>query len=185
MQNIAPVDPGQAGPAADIVNAVKAKLGRVPNIFATMARAPAVLEGFLAFNGALDAGELSPALREQIALAVAGANRCDYCASAHTAVARGAGVDRIEAALNLDAVATDPRIDAILKFARAVVTLRGRLPEASSDLNALRNAGVSDAEIVEILAHVGLNLFTNYFNHVVETEIDFPIVSASGDRSAA
>jgi uncharacterized peroxidase-related enzyme len=185
MPNINPVDADRAGPAADIVEAVKAKVGRVPNIFATMARSPAVLEGFLAFNGALDSGLLSPALREQIALAVAGANGCNYCASAHTAVARGAGVDRVEAALNLDGTATEPRTDAVLKFAGAVVASRGRLAESAGTLNKLRNAGVSDPEIVEILAHIGLNLFTNYFNHVVETEIDFPLVAADRGRSAA
>lgn len=185
MPNISPVDPDRPGPAADIVDTVKAKVGRVPNIFATMARSPAVLEGFLAFNGALDGGLLSPALREQIALTVAGANGCNYCASAHTAVARGAGVDRIEAALNLNGTATEPRTAAILGFAQAVVAARGRLPESASTLNELRNAGVSDPEIVEILAHIGLNLFTNYFNHVVETEIDFPLVTADRGQSAA
>lgn len=178
MPNIAPVDPARPGPAANIVNAVKAKVGRVPNIFATMARSPAVLEGYLAFTGALDAGFLNPGQREQIALAVAGANECDYCASAHTFVAQGVGVDKAEAALNLRGSATDPKTDAILKFARAVVRSRGQLPESASTLNEMRNAGVSDGEIVEILAHIGLNLFTNYFNHVVDTDIDFPRVTA-------
>lgn len=177
MPNIAPVDPARPGPAATIINSVNARVGRVPNIFATMARSPAVLEGFLAFTGALDAGFLSPGQREQIALAVAGANQCDYCASAHTFVAQGAGVHKSEAALNLLGSATDPKTDAILKFVRAVVSSRGQLPESARTLNELSNAGVSDGEIVEVLAHISLNLFTNYFNHVVKTEIDFPLVT--------
>lgn len=185
MPNIFPVDPECPGPAADIVQAVHARMKRIPNIFATMARSPAVLEGFLAFTGALDDGLLSPALREQIALAVAGANACDYCASAHTAVARSAGVDRSEAAENLKGEAADSRTDAVLKFARTVVMARGRLRDNTRSLNQLRNAGVSDPEIVEILAHIGLNLFTNYFNHVVDTEIDFPLVTANSAQSAA
>lgn len=183
MPNITPVDPAHPGPAADIVQAVRASLNRVPNIFATMARSPAVLEGFLAFNGALGDGLLSPALREQIALAVAGANECNYCASAHTAVARSAGVDQSEAARNLKGEATDGRTDAVLKFARAVIMARGRLPGNANSLSELRHAGVTDPEIVEILAHIGLNLFTNYFNHVVDTEIDFPLVTANGAHS--
>jgi AhpD family alkylhydroperoxidase len=147
MPNISPVDPARPGPAADIVQAVRARMNGIPNIFATMARSPAVLEGFLAFTGALDGGLLPPALREQIALAVAGSNECDYCASAHTFVARGAGVDRTEAALNLKGSATDPRTNAVLTFARAVVSSRARLPENASSLNELRNSGVSDPEI--------------------------------------
>jgi AhpD family alkylhydroperoxidase len=144
-----------------------------------MARSPATLEGFLAFSGALGTGVLSAGLREQIALAVAGENKCDYCASAHTLMAKGAGIGAAEAALNLAGEASDPKVAAILKFARTVVRSRGRFPENASSLNALRNEGVSDGEIVEILAHVGLNLFTNYFNHVANTEIDFPVVTAA------
>ena len=178
MPNISPVDPARPGSAAAIISKVKAKLGGVPNIFATMAQSPAVLEGYLAFNGALNAGFLSASLREQIALTVAGENKCDYCASAHTVLAKGTGISASEARLNLAAEATDPRIATILRFARTVVRSRGRFPESASSLNELRNVGVSDGEIVEILAHIGLNLFTNYFNHVADTEIDFPYVTA-------
>jgi uncharacterized peroxidase-related enzyme len=185
MPNIYPVDPARPGAAAAIISKVKAKLGGVPNIFATMAQSPAVLEGYLAFNGALNAGVLSASLREQIALAVAGENKCDYCASAHTVLAKGTGINASEAKLNLGGDATDPRVAAILKFARAVVRSRGRFPENARSLNALRNEGVSDGEIVEILAHVGLNLFTNYFNHVADTEIDFPYVTADVKKNVA
>jgi AhpD family alkylhydroperoxidase len=128
---------------------------------------------------------LNAALREQIALAVAGENHCNYCASAHTFLAKRAGVDAAEAALNLDGEASDPRTDAILRFARTVVRSRAGWLESRNALNELRELGVSDAEIVEVLAHIGLNLFTNYFNHVVDTEIDFPRVIVDATRSAA
>ena len=185
MPIISPINLDQPGPATEIVNSVKAKLGAVPNIFATMAHSPAVLEGFLAFNGALSTGLLTAGVREQIALAVAGENECDYCASAHSFVAKASGIDAVEAALNLAGSATDPRVAAIIRFARDVVRSRGLLEEPASSLNELRNAGLTDAEIVETLAHVGLNLFTNYFNHVADTEIDFPFVAAATSKSAA
>ena len=185
MPNISPINLDQPGPATDIVNTVKAKLGAVPNIFATMAQSPAVLEGFLAFNGALSSGRLNAGVREQIALAVAGENECDYCASAHSFVAKSSGIDAAEAALNLAGSATDPKVAAIIGFARDVVRSRGLLEDPASSLNELRNAGLTDAEIVETLAHVGLNLFTNYFNHVANTEIDFPFVTAVAKKSAA
>ena len=185
IPNISPINLDQPGPATEIVNSVKAKLGAVPNIFAPMAHSPAVLEGFLAFNGALSTGLLTAGVREQIALAVAGENECDYCASAHSFVAKASGIDAVEAALNLAGSATDPRVAAIIRFARDVVRSRGLLEEPASSLNELRNAGLTDAEIVETLAHVGLNLFTNYFNHVANTEIDFPFVTAVAKNSAA
>jgi AhpD family alkylhydroperoxidase len=185
MPNISPVNPALPGAAATVLNGVKAKLGGVPNIFATMAHSPAALEGFLAFGGALSTGILSAGLSEQIALAVAGENNCDYCASAHTLMAKGAGIGAAEASLNLAGKASDPKVSAILKFARTVVQSRGRDPANASSLNELRTQGVSDGEIVEILAHVGLNLFTNYFNHVADTEIDFPFVTAAAKQSVA
>jgi alkylhydroperoxidase family enzyme len=100
-------------------------------------------------------------------------------------LAKGTGISASEAKLNLAGDATDPRVAAILKFARAVVRSRGRFPENASSLNTLRSEGVSDGEIVEILAHVGLNLFTNYFNHVADTEVDFPLVNADVRKNAA
>lgn len=185
MPNINPINLDQPGPATDIVNTVKAKLGAVPNIFATMAQSPAALEGFLAFNGALGSGVLTAGVREQIALAVAGENACDYCASAHSVMAKAAGIDSAETTLNLAGIATDPKVAVIIRFARDVVRTRGLLANPARSLNELRDAGLSDAEIVETLAHVGLNLFTNYFNHVANTEIDFPFVTAVAKKSAA
>ncbi len=185
MPNISAIDLDRPGAANDVVSAVKAKMGSVPNIYATMAQSPAVLEGFFAFKGALGSGVLTAGVREQIALAVAGESACDYCASAHSFVAKAAGIDLAETTLNLAGVATDPRVAAIIGFARDVVRSRGLLADPAKSLNVLRNAGVTDAEIVETLAHVGLNLFTNYFNHVVNTEIDFPFVTAAAKTSVA
>lgn len=183
MTQIQPLHPDHAGDAAEVLGAVRASLGRVPNIFATMAHSPAVLQGYLAFSGALGEGRLSAALREQIALAVAGENACDYCASAHTALARGAGVSAEEAARNLRGEASDARVAAILSFTRAVVRERGHV--SGAELDTLRAAGVDDGELVEIIANIAANLFTNYFNHVAGTEIDFPMVNTVRGRQAA
>lgn len=176
MPRINPIDLEQPGPAEEIIKSVKLQLGAVPNIFATFAQSPAVLQGFLAFNGALSQGELSAAVREQIALAVAGSNECDYCASAHTALAKSAGVSDEEAARNLGGDASDPKVAAILKFVRLVVANRGFVQD--NDVQDLRFAGVNEAELVEIIANIGANIFTNYFNHIAQTDIDFPRVDS-------
>ena len=184
MPNITPVDTNQPGDAAVVIDAVKSKLGSVPNIMASMAQSPAVLEAYLAFGSALDTARLSASVREQIALTVAGVNECDYCASAHTFIAKNLGIDAFEAGKNLAGRATDPKTDAILSFTIDVVRERASFPDTAGRLNQLRNAGVSDAEIVEIIATIAINIFTNYFNHIVDTDVDFPFVDTKFERPA-
>lgn len=155
---------------------VKQKLGSVPNIFRTFAHSPAVLNFYLAQSEALAQGELDPQLREQIAVAVAGVNQCDYCASAHTLIGKGTGLSEVELAANLRGRASDSQRQTALNFARQIVEQRGVVSDQA--LAAVRGAGFSEAEIVEIIAHVGMNLFTNYFNHIADTEVDFPRVDS-------
>ncbi|GAB4231742.1 MAG: carboxymuconolactone decarboxylase family protein [Methyloligellaceae bacterium] len=183
MPRIAPLDPARAtGRAKELLDGVQASLGATPNLLRTLAHSPAALEAYLAFSKALSGGLLSEALQEQIALAIAGENHCDYCASAHTLIAKGAGVPDQEAAENLAGRSADPRTRAILDFARAIVASRGFVSDAQ--LDAVREAGVGDGEIAEIIAAVAKNIYTNYFNHVARTDIDFPRVSA-GEAEAA
>lgn len=183
MSTIQALHIDNAGEATEVLGSIKQKIGMVPNIYATIAHSPAALKGFLGFGDALADGVLSASLREQIALTVAGENGCDYCASAHTAVAKSSGVSAEEAAHNLNGAASDPRVSAILNFSKAVVNKRGWLD--ADELEQLRSVGVTDEETVEIIAAVAVNLFTNYFNHIAGTKIDFPVVSTGRDRRAA
>ena len=184
MARIQPVDPADAsGDAKVLLDGVQSALGVVPNIFATLVHSPKVLEGFLALNTSLGQGLLPAALREQIALTIAGANGCDYCASAHTAIGKGAGVSTEELSSSLQGQSADTRTQAALTFVKKAVTARGWVDNA--DLQALRDAGYSDGEVVEIVAHIGINLLTNYFNHIVGTDIDFPVVRTPDSVKAA
>lgn len=183
MPRIRPVDPASANAETKaVLDAVKAQIGAVPNILATFARSPQALKGYLAISDALSRGVLPAPLREQIAVAVAGANACDYCASAHSALGTKAGVDKAELARNLAGRSEAGRVQAVLNFVTRVVAERGHVTDA--DLQALRDAGYGDGEIVEIIAHVGVNIFTNYFNHIAQTEIDFPLVSTAALKAA-
>lgn len=157
-------------------DAIQKQLGVVPNMMRTMANSPAVLDGYLAFGAALRRGLLPVSLQEQIALTVAEMNACDYCLSAHSALGRGAGLSVDEVAASRDGRASDAKAAAALQFARAVVDRRGAVTD--QDIARVRTAGLGDGEIAEIIAHVGLNVFTNYFNRAVRTEIDFPLVTA-------
>jgi uncharacterized peroxidase-related enzyme len=175
MTRIQPVNHEQStGKVKQLLDAVQAKLGMTPNMVKTMAQSPAVLEAYLNLSSTLGGGKLNPSLREQIALISAEINACGYCASAHTAIGKmvGLGEDAILAARN--GHASDAKAEAALKFARTVIVSRGDVSDA--DLRSVRSAGFSDGEVGEIVANVALNIFTNYFNKIAGTDIDFPKV---------
>ena len=176
MPRMQALDPTLAtGKAKTLLGAVGKKLGLVPNMMRTLASAPAALEGYLGLSAALGGGRLPVKLREQIALAVAEANQCEYCLAAHSLLGKNAGLaaDQLVAARRGEA--TDARDLAALRFALAVVDARGAV--ADEELERVRGAGLGDAEIAEIVAHVALNVLTNYLNRVADTAIDFPKVA--------
>jgi uncharacterized peroxidase-related enzyme len=143
------------------------------NVLRTMANSPAALRGYLALFEAMSAGILSARLREQIALAVSEANMCQYCVAAHTVAGRRVGLEEAEIRAAREAQAADARVEAALRFARRVVEYRGDLTD--EEFEAVRRAGFSDGEIAEIIATVVLTIYTNYFNMVAQTEIDFSV----------
>lgn len=183
MQVIPPIPPADArGATQALFAAIQKQMGGVPNIFRTMGHSPAALKGYLDLSAALAGGTLGAQLREQIAIACAGTNGCDYCASAHTALGRMAGLDAAEMARNLGGSASDPKAHAIVTFVRKVVRERARI--TPGDVDALRAAGIDDGQLVEIVAHIAANLFTNYFNHIAGTAIDFPVVKTEMAQAA-
>jgi AhpD family alkylhydroperoxidase len=115
-------------------------------------------------------------------LVTAGENECNYCASAHTLMGKGAGVAPAELAANLRGTSGNAKTQAALNFAKVIVAERGRVADA--DLAEVRAAGYSEAEITEIVATVAANIFTNYFNHIADTEVDFPLVNATALETA-
>ena len=163
--------------------AIEKQLGVVPNMMRTMAQSPSVLDGYLALRAALGRGLLPGVLQAQLALAVAEANACDYCLSAHTVLGLGAGLSEEEVAASREGRAADGRSTAALHFARAVLEQRGGVSD--QDLAQVRAAGFGDGQIAEIVAHVALNVFTNYFNRAAQTEIDFPVVRAGARLHSA
>jgi uncharacterized peroxidase-related enzyme len=157
------IDPATAqGKARELLDGVQRKLGLTPNMMRTMAHSPAALEAYLAFSGALAGGALPAKFREQLALAIAEANGCGYCAAAHTALGRMAGLTDEQAAAARRGEGTDAKVGAAIRLARSVLGRRGDVGDA--DLAAARAAGLGDAEIA------------NYFNQLARTEIDFPKV---------
>jgi uncharacterized peroxidase-related enzyme len=184
MNRISIPTPDQT-PAATLplLDAVKKQLGVVPNLMKLVGNSPAALEGYLSLNGALSKGALDAKTRERIALAIAEFNGCSYCLSAHTYLGKNvAKLDDAEIVANRNGNSSDPKAAAAVHFATRVALERGHVSDA--DLNAVKAAGYSQAEIVEIVLHVALNTLTNYVNEVAQTEIDFPTVTPS-TRAAA
>lgn len=172
-----------AGRAQELLAGVQKKLGLVPNLTRVLANSPAALEGYLAFSGALATGTLSAAVREQLALVVGEVHGCGYCLSAHTAIGKKVGL-KDEAILDARrGQSKEPKTHALLVLARAIALKRGELVDA--DLRAARDAGVTDAEIVEVVGAVALNVYTNWLNHVAATPIDFPEVKPGVSAAAA
>ena len=123
---------------------------------------------------ALSHGALPARILEQIALVAAETNGCDYCASAHTTIRKHVGLSQDDITNALEGRAADPKANAAVRFAKLLLEKRGRI--SNSDFSQLQQAGFSEAEIAEIVAHVAINVLTNYFNIAMETEIDFPVV---------
>ena len=159
-----------------LLDAVEKQLGLVPNMFRVIALSPHALQGYLSLNGAL-AKTLDVKTRERIALAVAQVNGCDYCLSAHSYLAANlAKLDPSEIARNREGGSADAKANAAVAFASAMTKNRGQITEA--EIQSVRAAGYTDGQLVEIVAIVAENVFTNFLNIMAGTEIDFPVVTA-------
>lgn len=175
MARVNLVDPGTASGEADaLLKSIDQAFGVTPNMFRAVANSPAALKSMWGSFGALGQGRVDAKLGEQIAVAIADRNACEYCLSAHTALGRKAGASADEMAQAQAGRSADPKTQAALAFALKVVENRAAVAEA--DVAVLRQAGFDDGAIVEILAHVALNLFTNYVNVALDVPLDFPAV---------
>jgi uncharacterized peroxidase-related enzyme len=167
----------EAAPAAsrDMLESVKKKFGTVPNMFRLIANNPAALEGYLGLSAALSKGSLPAPTRERIALALSQYNGCSYCLSAHTYIGKNlAKLSDAEIALNREGTSSDPKAEAAVSFALKIAKERGHISE--DELRKVRAAGYDDAQIIEIVEHVAINVLTNYLNEVAQTDIDFPAI---------
>jgi len=177
MARLQAIDPKNAtGKAKELLDGVQQKLKMTPNLMRTLANSPAALEAYLSFSGALSHGLLNPKLREQLALVVGEQNSCGYCVAAHSALGKMAGLTADQLVASRKGASDDTKTAAALSFARTLVEKRGHASDA--ELAQLKQVGFNEGEIAEIVSHVALNIFTNYFNHVAATEIDFPAAPA-------
>lgn len=176
MSNVPLIERESAtGAVKEQLDQIHAAFGAVPAMFRAVANSPAALTSMWSAFGAFSGGTLGPAMGEQLAVAVANRNSCEYCLAAHTALGRKAGLTRETLASAQDGASDDPKTAALLAFALKLVEERGQLEP--SDVQTVREHGWTDEEIVETIAQVALNLFTNYVNIALAVPIDFPTVA--------
>lgn len=175
MSRIAPVVSSNADAKVfATLSQVKAGLGMVPNLFATLAHAPVALDGYLSLSKTLSRGRLTSAQREIVALVVGQENECQYCLSAHTVMAKAAGMSEANTLKARAGDSADHFEHELASFAKKIVRQRGHVSD--DDIQNARKAGIDDGLMMEIVAHVAANTFTNYANELAGTEIDFPVV---------
>jgi uncharacterized peroxidase-related enzyme len=178
MSRVPLIDPSVAvGERKLVLDQIQQAFGATPAMFRAVANSPAALKSMFGAFGALGKGVLPAKLGEQLAVAIANRNECEYCLAAHTALGRKAGATAQEISDAQHGRSGDARTAAALSFALKVVETRAHIQDA--DISALRSAGFNDEEIVEIIAHVALNLFTNYINVALQVPVDFPAVKLS------
>lgn len=179
MSRLQALDPNTTeGRSKELFNGIQSKLGVVPNMMRTMGNSPAVLEGYLNLSDALSKGTLGGQTGELLALTVAETNSCDYCLSAHTYIGEKlAHIDGDSLNQAREAKNGNPKTEVALQFARTLVTKNGLV--SNEDVATVKEAGYADGEVGEIVAHVALNIFTNYFNNTADTVIDFPEVTVA------
>jgi uncharacterized peroxidase-related enzyme len=157
-----------------LLDAIQSQLGMIPNFLKILANSPAALRSFLGLHGIASEGSLDAETRERIALALAQQNACEYCVSAYTALGRKAGLSSAEIEANRSGTSQDSKAAVAVKFAKALAEHNGEVTTA--ELLAVRNAGYSESDIVEIITHVGMNILTNIIGKASRVEIDFPRV---------
>lgn len=161
------------GKTVELYSAIKGSLGGVPNLFQSLGNSPKALETFLGIGGGLKGSLLSGPEQGAIALVVAQANSCDYCLAAHTVLGGMQKLSPEEMAANRKGTSNDSKRKALIELTKEIVSEKGRVSDKS--LSNFRSAGYTDAHVPEVLLSVIQNIYTNYFNNLNQTEIDFPL----------
>jgi uncharacterized peroxidase-related enzyme len=160
------------------LDAFTKNIGFTPNMMASFAHSPIAFNAWAALLGALSK-TLDVKTRDSIGLAVSEVNGCNYCLTVHSFTAEHmAKLPADEIILARKGRATDAKRNAAVQFARKVIETRGQVSDA--DLKAVRDAGYTEANVIEIVALVAMYSLTNFFNNAFDPDKDFPAVAPAG-----
>ncbi len=173
MSRLNVVTPEQAtGQTKELYNAIQQAVGGVPNIYQGVGNSPAALEGVLHIGAVLGKGQLSAAEIETVKLAVSEAYGCTYCLAVHSMLGKKAGLTDEQTISIRRGSPQLPKLAALVKFVNTAIQPKGRVSD--DDLHAMKAAGYNDAQITEALLTISQTVFTNLFNRVHQTPLDFP-----------
>lgn len=173
MSRLNVVTPEQAtGQTKELYDAIKRAVGGVPNIYQGIGNSPAALDGVLHIGAVLSKGQLTAAEIEAVKLVVSEAYGCTYCLAAHTLLGKKAGLTEEQTIGIRRGAPQQPKIAALVRFVNTAIQPKGRISD--EDLRAVKVAGYNDAQIAEALLTVAQTVFTNLFNRVHQTPLDFP-----------
>jgi uncharacterized peroxidase-related enzyme len=173
MTRLNVVEPDEAeGEVARTYESVRREMGTIPNIFRGMANSPAALRAYLCIDEALEDAALSEAERHIVYLAASQVNECNYCLSAHTLLGKKLGLSEQHLIDVRMGEVGDNKHRALVRFTRSVMENKGSIDDTT--LEGFRMAGYGDAHAAEVCAVIAQATFSNYFNHVHETPLDFP-----------
>ena len=164
------------GESKELFDAVNKKLGFIPNLIKVFGNSPATLKAYLSLGEISGSGNFNAKFREQLALVIAEENSCNYCLSAHTAIGKMSGLNEEQIEQNRQGLSNDTKEQAGLRFAQQVTKNKGVV--SNEELQAVKDAGYTDGDVLEIVLNVVANTLTNYVNHIADTEVDFPKVEA-------
>lgn len=159
------------GKSAELLSMVEKKMGRTPNMMKTLANSPTALEFYLSASAVLGGSSIDFQDRERLALLAAKKSECAYCDKAHSAIAKGAKVSESEIEAAKQGRSANARSQALLALSSAIIEKRGHIND--SEFKQAKDAGLNDAQILEVIAISCFNLYTNYVNHIANPDIDF------------
>jgi len=162
------------GHAAQLYTAIKAAVGIVPNAYNNIgSNSPVALETLLNIDGALKKGTLGAKEGEVVKLVASQSAECDYCLAAHTLIGKKTGLSKEDIlAIRRGTPSSDSRLDALAGFSRELITTNGTMQ--ASAVEKIKAAGFTDTQIVEIVLAITSITFTNLFNRINDTVLDFP-----------
>lgn len=149
--------------------------GFVPNLYATMAEAPTILEGYTTLAGIFGKTDLTETERQIILMTNNRLNGCAYCMAAHTTLSQMAGVaGEVINALRNDTPIADSKLEALRQFAMQINETRGWPSDAQ--IEAFLAAGYTRQTVLEVILGTALKTLSNYTNHIAETDLDTAFV---------
>jgi AhpD family alkylhydroperoxidase len=175
----------ETAPAAakEILAGAKKTLGFVPNLYAVMAEAPALVKAYATLSRMFDETSFSATERQIVLLTTSHVNGCEYCMAAHSVIA---GMQKVPGdvvqAIRAGRPISDTKLESLRRFTAAVVKSRGW--PSPADTAEFLSVGYGRQQVLEVVLGVGMKTLSNFANHIAKTPLDKAFASAAWTKAA-